>query len=149
LWVNQAILADIATSAADFYSWSSATFFIEPPLEWNVLESMHRSYLEALVSHNQFVNLQGLAPMRGGQIVQMRMEDVFVPLRAEQVVQSAQEETRRLRSLMLKQQESDKGSGLPESMADVERYMLETQREAKPRRVELPELLQERYAVIL
>src|SRR4029453_16364199 len=38
LWVNQAILADLARLAPDFYSWSSATFFIEPPLEWNVLE---------------------------------------------------------------------------------------------------------------
>jgi hypothetical protein len=97
LWVNQAILADIGTLAADFYSWRSTTFFIEPPLEWNVLESMRRSYLEALVSHNEFVNLQGLAPMRGGQIVQMRMEDVFIPLRAEHVAQPAQEETRTLR----------------------------------------------------
>jgi hypothetical protein len=147
LWVNQAILADIATLAADFYSWRSATFFIEPPLEWNVLESMRRSYLEALVSHNEFVNLQGLAPMRGGQIVQMRMEDVFIPLRAEHVAQPAEEETRTLRSLMLKQQEKE--SGLPEPGADAERYMLETQHEAKPRRVEIPELLQERRAVIL
>jgi len=149
LWVNQATLADIATSAADFYSWSSATFVFEPPLEWNVLESMRRSYLEALVSHNEFVNLQGLAPMRGGQIVQMRMDDVFIPLRAEHIAQSAVEETRTLRSLMLKQQEIDKESGLPEPMADVERYILETKREATPRRVEIPELLQERRAVIL
>lgn len=79
----------------------------------------------------------------------MRMEDVFIPLRAEHVVQSAQEETRTLRSLMLKQQGIDQGSGLPKPGADVERYMLETQREAKPRRVEIPELLQERRAVIL
>ena len=50
---------------------------------------------------------------------------------------------------MLKQQEIDQESGLPEPMADVERYMLETQREARPRRVEIPELLQERRAVIL
>src|SRR5262245_3801190 len=149
LWVNQAILADIGTLAADFYSWRSATFIIEPPLEWNVLESMRRSYLEALVSHNEVVNLQGLAPMRGGQIVQMRMEDVFIPLRAEHVAQPAEEETRTLRSLMLKQQEIDKESGLLEPIADVERYMLETQREAKPRRVEIHELLQERRAVIL
>jgi HEAT repeat protein len=149
LWVNQAILADIATLAADFYSWSSATFFIEPPLEWNVLESMRRSYLEALVSHNEFVNLQGLAPMRGGQIVQMRMEDVFIPLRAEHVERSAEEETRTLRSLMLKQQEIDKESDLPEPMAAVERSVLETQHQAKPRRVDIPELLQERRAVIL
>jgi HEAT repeat protein len=149
LWVNQAILADLATLAADFYSWSSATFFIEPPLEWNVLESMRRSYLEALVSHNEFVNLQGLAPMRGGQIVQMRMDDVFIPLRAEYVVQPPEEEARTLRSIMLKQQEIDKGLDLPEPMADVERSIFETQREAKPRRVEIPELLRERRAVIL
>src|SRR4030095_3361137 len=142
LWVNQAILADIGTLAADFYSWSSATFIIEPPLEWNVLESMRRSYLEALVSHNEFVNLQGLAPMRGGQIVQMHMDDVFIPLRAEHVAQPAQEEIQTLRPLLLKQQEIDQESGLPEPIADVERYMLETQREAKPRRVEIPELLQ-------
>src|SRR5262249_38551158 len=149
LWINQAILADIGTLAADFYSWRSATFIIEPPLEWNVLESMRRSYLEALVSHNEFVNLQGLAPMRGGQIVQMRMEDVFIPLCAEHVAQSAEEETGTLRSLMLKQQEIDSESGLPEPRAAIERYMLETQREAKPRRVEIPDLLQERRAVIL
>src|SRR5262245_49530402 len=148
LWVNQTTLADIARLAPDFYSWSSATFIIEPPLEWNVLESMRRSYLEALVSHNEYVNLQGLAPMRGGQIVQMRMDDVFIPLRAEHVVQPAEEEARTLRSIMLKQPEMDKESGLLEPIAAVERYMLETQREAKPRRVEIPELLQERRAVI-
>ncbi len=83
LWVNQALLAEIATKAADFYSWRSATFFIEPPADWDTLESARRSYLQALVYHNQYVNLQGLAPMRGGQIVQMCMDDIFIPLRAE------------------------------------------------------------------
>src|SRR4029453_2037769 len=87
--------------------------------------------------------------MRGGQIVQMRMEDIFIPLCAEHVAQPAEEETRTLRSLMLKQQEIDKKSGLLEPIADVELYMLETQREAKPSRVEIPELLKERRAVIL
>ena len=31
LWVNRATLAEIATKSADFYSWRSATFIIEPP----------------------------------------------------------------------------------------------------------------------
>src|SRR4029453_6613534 len=87
--------------------------------------------------------------MRGGQIVQMRMEDIFIPLCAEHVAQPAEEETRTLCSLMLKQREIDKKSGLLETIADVERYMLETQREAKLHRVEIPELLQERRTVIL
>ena len=49
-----------------------------------MLESRRRSYLQALVAHNEYVNLQGLAPTHGGQIVQMRMEEIFIPLCAEQ-----------------------------------------------------------------
>jgi len=86
LWVNRATLAEISTQSADFYSWRSGTFIIEPPPGWNTLESARRGYLQALVSQNEFVNLQGLAPTRGGQIVQMRMGDIFVPLRAEQEI---------------------------------------------------------------
>lgn len=82
LWLNRALLAEVSRNAADFYSWRSATFFIEPPADWNKLESARRSYLYALRSQNEYVNLQGLAPMRGGQIVQMRMDDIFVPIRA-------------------------------------------------------------------
>lgn len=86
LWVNRATLAEMATWSADFYSWRSATFILEPPPGWNTLDSARRGYLQALVSQNEFVNLQGLAPTRGGQIVQMRMDDIFIPLRAEQEV---------------------------------------------------------------
>ncbi len=89
LWVNRATLAEIATKSADFYSWRSGTFIIEPPPGWDALESTRRSYLNALVAQNEFVNLQGLAPTRGRQIVQMRMKDIFIPLRAEQEVSTA------------------------------------------------------------
>ncbi len=83
LWINRAALAEIATKSADFFSWRSGTFIIEPPPGWDTLDSQRESYLQALVKQNEFVNLQGLTPMRGGQIVQMRMDDIFVPLRAE------------------------------------------------------------------
>ncbi len=86
LWVNRATLAEISTQSADFYSWRSGTFIIEPPPGWNTLESARRGYLQALVAQNEFVKRQGLAPTRGGQIVQMRMADIFIPLRAEQEV---------------------------------------------------------------
>ncbi len=83
LWVNRATLAEIAVKAADFYSWRSGTFFIEPPAGWDTLASARRGYLHALVTQNEFVNLQGLAPTRGGHIVQMRMADIFIPVQAE------------------------------------------------------------------
>lgn len=84
LWVDQATLADISTKAADFYSWRSAAFFLEPPESWDALASARRGYLEAVLADTEYVNLQGLAPMRGGQIVQMRMDDIFIPLCAEE-----------------------------------------------------------------
>src|SRR5262245_57447048 len=84
LWLNQALYAEVANKSFDFYSWSSHTFFLEPPAEWDKLASQRRSYLSALVAQNEYINMQGLAPMRGGQIVQMRMDEIFVQLRAEQ-----------------------------------------------------------------
>jgi hypothetical protein len=89
LWLNRKLLADVANKSYDFYSWSSQTFFLEPPSDWSAeqrLESQRRSYLRAIVDQNQYVNLQGLAPMRGGQLVQMRMEEIFIPLQVEQEV---------------------------------------------------------------
>jgi HEAT repeats/NACHT domain/HEAT repeat len=86
LWLNQALYAEVANKSYDFYSWSSHTFFLEPPAEWGEaqrLESMRRSYLQAIIAQNEYVNMQGLAPMRGGQIVQMRMDEIFIPLHVE------------------------------------------------------------------
>ncbi|MCI0490545.1 MAG: HEAT repeat domain-containing protein [Blastocatellia bacterium] len=87
LWVNRAMLAEISVKAADFYSWRSATLFIEPPENWDKLDSARRSYLQAILYQNEFVNLQGLAPRRGLEIVQMRMDEIFIPLHAEQEVE--------------------------------------------------------------
>lgn len=86
VWLNQSLYVEVANKSYDFYSWSSHTFFLEPPTEWSEaqrLDSVRRSYLQAIINQNEYVNLAGLAPMRGGQIVQMRMDEVFVPLRAE------------------------------------------------------------------
>ena len=179
LWVNRAALAEIATWSADFYSWRSATFIIEPPPGWNTLASTRRGYLQALVAQNEFVNLQGLAPTRGGQIVQMRMEDIFVPLHAEQEVKLSEvifsfgsegpvaveitedaegalaarvkTETHRARlvgeaALVV---EGKTGSQSVSLSFLEERERRRAQREGKARRVEIPELLQERRAVVL
>lgn len=144
LWVNRALLAEIATKAADFYSWRSATFFIEPPADWDTLESARRSYLQALIYHNQYVNLQGLAPMRGGQIVQMRMDDIFIPLRAEQ-------EMSFMEPLILSFMEHlISGEALAgEVRRPWERYPLHSRREVSARPVKIPELLRKRRAVVL
>src|SRR5882672_2679857 len=86
LWLNRALYVEVANKSYDFYSWSSHTFFLEPPAGWDKLASLRRSYLNALVAQNEYVNMQGLAPMRGGQIVQMRMDEIFIPLRVEEEV---------------------------------------------------------------
>ncbi len=84
LWLNRALFAEVARKASDFYSWRSKTFMIEPPSDWESLKHLRRSYLQAIIYQNEYVNLHGLAPMRGGQIVQMKMDDVFIPLHVEQ-----------------------------------------------------------------
>src|SRR5262245_20280680 len=89
LWLNQALYVEVANKSYDFYSWSSHTFFLEPPAEWSEaqrLDSLRRSYLQAVIAQNEYVNMQGLAPMRGGQIVQMRMDEIFIPLHVEREV---------------------------------------------------------------
>jgi HEAT repeats/NACHT domain len=164
LWVNRATLTEISTQAADFYSWRSATFLIEPPTGWNVLESMRRSYLQALIAHNEFVNLQGLAPMRSGQIIQMRMDDIFIPLRAEQQVKSsdspeflslrdsASAKPRMIEEIdevqqpanMLNEMRRTRAQWASEAMQEAE----DTQ-EVTARPVDIPELLQENRAVVL
>jgi HEAT repeat protein len=86
LWLNQKLYAEVANKSYDFYSLSSHTFFLEPPADWSEaqrLESLRRSYLQAIIAQNEYVNMQGLAPMRGGQIVQMRMDEIFIPLHVE------------------------------------------------------------------
>jgi len=86
LWLNQSLYTEVANKSYDFYSWSSHTFFLEPPADWDRLASLRRIYLNALAAQNEYVNMQGLAPMRGGQIVQMRMDEIFIPLRVEEEV---------------------------------------------------------------
>ncbi len=180
LWVNRATLAEIATKSADFYSWRSGTFIIEPPAGWDTLESSRRSYFNALVAQNEFVNLQGLAPTRGGHIVQMRMEDIFIPLRAEQEVSFNSKmrfsfgpdestaieiteqngdvlvfsEKSRTRTLILRASpggfEGVNPEQLPRELQSAMRlYLSRARRKVESRPVEIPELLQERHAVIL
>jgi hypothetical protein len=147
IWVNQALFAEISNKAADFYSWRSHTFFIEPPPNWNKLESLRRSYLQALLYQNEYVNLQGLAPMRGGQIVQMRMDQIFIPLRAEQEVPLSPVES-------FLQPGDNKEDAEPEEMSPEqarawERYALKSRPEIQSRPVGIPELLREQRAVVL
>jgi HEAT repeat protein len=156
LWVNRATLVEISTKSADFYSWRSGTYFIEPPPGWDTLESARRSYLQALMAQNEFVNLQGLAPTRGGQIVQMRMEDIFIPPQVEQEVKLLERlSIDNPRLLLSGTEEGPKEDREPlEELPAAERQVRERQahesyREIKTRHVEIPELLQERQAVIL
>ncbi len=146
VWVNQALFAEIANKAADFYSWRSHTFFIEPPPDWDKLESLRRSYLQALFYQNEYVNLQGLAPVRGGQIVQMRMDHIFIPLRAEQEVSSSPVEP-------FLRPGDNKEDVEPEEISSEQRRARErhvlTRHEVQSRPVEITELLRERRAVVL
>ncbi|MGE0822796.1 MAG: HEAT repeat domain-containing protein [Candidatus Binatia bacterium] len=138
LWVDRATLAEISTKAADFYSWRSGTFTIEPPPDWDTLASGRRSYLQALARQNEFVNLQGLAPARGGHIVQMRMEDIFIPLSAEQEVKLIEEEA-----------PTGAERSMPSRRALRQRLEALVRHERKTQRVEIPDLLRERRAVVL
>lgn len=131
LWVGKNTLAEISNRAADFYSWRSKTFFLKPPPGWNELRSAWRNYLRAVVRWNEFVNLQGLAPVRGGHIVQMRMEDIFIPLRV------SQEPSSRF-ALFETLSPSQKGSASLPSPPNLQ-----------PERPKLTELLRERRAVVL
>jgi hypothetical protein len=200
LWVNRATLAEIANKSADFFSWRSGTFIIEPPPEWDTLASARKSYLHAVVAQNEFVNLQGLAPTRSGQIVQMRMEDIFIPLQVEQEEKSTNIDfdadgerailerislsfggrgvevdiTRDAKGEFIASTNAEgytaRFSGKPSRPGTVpgtlivegnggmqsislnlrEKYSLRSPlRESKPRPVELPDLLQERRAVVL
>ncbi|MBI3796776.1 MAG: hypothetical protein HY268_07390 [Deltaproteobacteria bacterium] len=190
LWVNRATLAEIATQSADFYSWRSGTFIIEPPPGWDTLKSARRGYLQALVAQNEFVNLQGLAPERGGHIVQMRMEDMFIPLRVEQEVRPSPERLRMVSQVTVFGPEGPvvidilrDEKGVPTAKEKTGRYKVElevvgglgasltvygdrwsqsvslnvprefndfrTASESKPRRVEIPEVMHERRAVVL
>lgn len=164
LWLNQSLLSEVSTKAADFYSWRSHTFSLEPPQDWNRLESQKRSYLQALLYKNQYVNLQGLAPIRGGQIVQMRMDEIFIPLRAEQEIETVllppppfddpaypdfdeEVETspvKRGRRISYQTRLSREGE-----WQAVEDYVIPTKREVKSRPVELNELFRERRAIVL
>src|SRR5438309_658683 len=83
LWTNRLVLDEIATRAPDFYSWRSAVIEIEAPVGWQQRPSQAKAYLKAVVEETEYVNLQGLAPTRGGQIVQMDMDEIFVPLSIE------------------------------------------------------------------
>jgi hypothetical protein len=156
LWVNRATLAEISTKAPDFYAWRSATLFVEPPLDWNVLASTRRSYLQALAARHEIVDFQGLSPMRGGQVVQMRMEDIFIPLRAEQEMKpddglspagraaaAAAESGRDGRTGKTKEAQPEPG------LTPLQRWTLDTRRQRQARPVEVSELLQEHRAVVL
>ena len=155
LWLDQSLYTEVANKSYDFYSWSNHTFFLEPPADWDRLASMRRSYLNALVAQNEYVNMQGLAPMRGGQIVQMRMDEIFVPLRAEQ------EETSLSLGYDLKpgdnfvegmdaaMRQAAAMHDLGKRSAEFERIIVQSRREKKSRPVEIRELLKERRAVVL
>jgi HEAT repeat protein len=157
LWVNQALLAEIAAKAADFYSWRRDTFLLEPPPDWKNLESERQSYLQALYDRSQFVNLQGLAPMRGGQVVQMKMDEIFIPLRADQEVTLTSAEpflhpydNPVKKSKKAPEVEGDRHS-IKESKAAPSRTVFAgiARREVKSRSVELDELFREKRVIVL
>ncbi len=134
LWVDEATLAEISRHAADFYSWRSGAFLIQAPTGWSELESARRGYLQALLRHNELISLQGLAPARGGQVVQMRMDEIFVPPPIEQAVEIAA-------SVSLSP--LGKGAG----SRSGERALSEPGRSARP--VDLAEVLHAPRAVVL
>ncbi|MGH9843298.1 MAG: HEAT repeat domain-containing protein, partial [Blastocatellia bacterium] len=159
LWLNRALFAEVAAKASDFYAWRSSTFFIEPPSDWSAerrLESQRRSYLQAIVDQNQYVNLQGLAPMRGGQLVQMRMEEIFILLRVEQEVRAAQSEVAMFfagHGSSLLERSIDESLdkieiGLP-PLEFLQQRVGRLNRETVSRSAEIPDLLRERRAIVL
>ncbi|MGH9752728.1 MAG: hypothetical protein ACREA2_08080, partial [Blastocatellia bacterium] len=162
LWLNHKLYAEVANKSYDFYSLSSHTFFLEPPAEWSEtqrLDSLRRSFLQSIIAQNEYVNMQGLAPMRGGQLVQMRMDEIFIPLHVEEVVALSSRES---------------GSGESDIWVESERFLensvdrytpvLTTElhpverlvqrlgrinRRAKSRQVEIHELVRQRRAVVI
>ena len=145
LWLNRALFAEVAAKASDFYAWRSSTFFIEPPSDWSAeqrLESQRRSYLRAIVDQNQYVNLQGLAPMRGGQLVQMRMEEIFIPLHVEQqvkVIDSPRFEELTKPAFLSVEQDRER-------MRELDRLL---QTKTTTQRAEIADLLKEDRAIVL
>jgi len=154
LWLNRKLFVDVANKSYDFYSCSSQTFFLEPPADWSAekrLDSLRRSYLQAIVHQNQYVNMQGLAPMRGGQLVQMRMDEIFIPLHVEREVRST-EPFLTGREDELESIGSVSGSGEMEMLVVkdlIKMSRLQWRTETLSRRAEIPELLRVRRAVVL
>jgi hypothetical protein len=137
LWLNRSLYVEVANKSYDFYSCSTYTFFLEPPSDWSAedrLASQRRSYLSALAIQNEYVNMQGLAPMRGGQIVQMRMDEIFIPLHVEQEVDiTTTPQFERLTEFAYLSEEQER-----ERWAALDRL---SQSEITPRRAEIAELL--------
>jgi hypothetical protein len=128
--------------------------------DWDVLASMRRSYLEGLVARHGIVDFQGLSPMRGGQVVQMRMEDIFVPLRTEQEVKffathpsSGSESSTLLRrgsrQHFVPVEPFTHASGETGPLPDRAPFPRTALHEVSSRRVEISEVLQARRAVVL
>jgi HEAT repeat protein len=162
LWLNHQLFAEVANKSYDFYSWRSHTLFLEPPSDWNEmqrLESLRRSYLQAVVYQNEYVNLQGLAPMRGGQIVQMRMDEIFIPLQVEQEIILPRGETGSDEIERWGEVEQLGEKGIDESLpmqqmplSPLNRLIQRfgrTNRETVTRRAEMPELFRQRRAVVI
>ncbi len=160
LWLNRKLFTEVANKSYDFYSCSSQTFFLEPPSDWSAadrLDSLRRSYLQAIISQNQYVNLQGLAPMRGGRLVDMPMDEIFIPLHVERVESSSLAHLLALSDDPLLSLSDEpislradfSGSWTQEKKRMVDRYTRLGQRESVSRRAEIPELLRLRRAVVL
>jgi HEAT repeat protein len=76
-WCTDALLKDLSNGAPDFYSWRSATIFLPVPAGWDAEESQRRAYLQSLRAQYRYHNLQGIAPIRGNQVVQVLFEKIF------------------------------------------------------------------------
>ncbi|MGE0126792.1 MAG: NACHT domain-containing NTPase [Blastocatellales bacterium] len=166
LWLNRSLYTEVARKSYDFYSWSSHTFFLEPPAEWNEaqrLDSLRRSYLQAIVNQNEYVNLAGLAPMRGGQIVQMRMDEIFVPLCVEQDMKSLWQQIESLEpaSFLTGLDDSSKthyarafaqsarAHDLGKAAYQFETRLFYSDKETSSRKADISELFRQRRAIVL
>lgn len=142
LWVTTPILAELAELAPDFYSWRSRTFFLDPPPGWDIRHSARETYLRTLVQQNEFVNMQGMAPKHGGQVVQVRIANIFIRLKAE-------EESIFDGSLTVPFERAESGQATAIEFLAAELLRLQHHREITSKPVDISDLLNRLRVVVL
>ena len=78
LWVNERLLRRISSQAPDFYSWRSATFFIQPPINWDQRKVELRRYAQSLRSSLNRIGFQSAMAFSGDRPALVDLQGQFV-----------------------------------------------------------------------